>query len=154
MHLTIRFIGETATEDVEKIIRAMKETAIVCAPFTLSAGGLGVFPGIKKARVIWAGVKGQTDHLEKVQILLEKHLDQRGVKGPGTPFSPHFSLGRFKEKMERRALANMIQNFQQCASDPFQINQMVLFKSYLSHSGAVHTPLFEVEFTNMKGKTC
>lgn len=151
MHLTIRFIGETAKEDVEKIIRAMKEAAIACEPFTLSAGGLGVFPGIKKARVIWAGVKGQTDHLEKVQMLLEKHLDQQGIKGPPPPFSPHVTLGRLKKKMAHRALANTIQNFQQTASDPFRINQMVLFKSDLRHSGAVHTPLFEVEFSGMKG---
>ena len=154
MHLTIRFIGEAATEDVQKIIRAMKQTASVCSPFTLSAGGVGVFPSVRKARVIWAGVKGQMDHLEKVQITLEKYLDRAGIKAPINQFSPHFTLGRFKDRMDSRALANTIQNFQKYESDPFRVKRMVFFKSDLKPSGAVHTPLFEVEFTDIKGEKC
>lgn len=152
MHLTIHFIGETATEDVQKIIRAMKKTASICAPFALSAGGVGVFPNKKKARVIWAGVKGQMYPLEKVQITLEKYLDRAGIKVPINQFSPHLTLGRFKDRMDSRALANTIQNFQKYESDPFRVKGMVFFKSDLRHSGAVHTPLFEVEFTDIKGE--
>jgi len=154
MHLTLVFIGEIAIKDVQKIIRAMEATAVACAPFTLSATGVGVFPNIKKARVIWSGVKGQRDLLEKVHITLEKKLEQAGVKVSSKRFSPHFTLGRLKDKMDSRALAKTIQNFQQCASDPFRIKRMVLFKSDLNPSGAVHTPLFEVKFTGMVGKKC
>lgn len=149
MHLTISFIGETTKGDVEKIIQALKVTAVACAPFTLSAGGVGVFPGIKKARVIWSGVRGQIDHLEKVQITLEKNLDQAGVKVVNKRFSPHFTLGRFKERIDSRVLVDTIQNFQRYESDPFRVKLMVLFKSDLKPSGAVHTPLFEVEFDKM-----
>ena len=57
MHLTLRFIGDTSKKEVQDIIRAVEATAAVCALFTLSAGGVGVFPGLKKARVIWSGVR-------------------------------------------------------------------------------------------------
>lgn len=145
MHLTLRFIKDTAKEDVKHIIQAMKATAVICGPFTLSAAGVGVFPDIKKARVIWSGVRGQINHLQTVQITLEKHLGQAGVKSDNKSFSPHFTLGRFKDRKDSKALVNIIQNFELYESDPCLIKSMVLFKSDLKQSGAVHTPLFEVE---------
>jgi 2'-5' RNA ligase len=147
MHLTLRFIGDTVTEDVKKIIRAMEATAVACAPFTLFAGGVGVFPGIKKARVIWSGAKGEIYHLRTLQMTLEKNLAQTGIKADNRRFSPHFTLGRFKNRVDTRILANIIQNFGQHASDPCRIKSMVLFKSDLMPGGAVHTPLFKVKFS-------
>lgn len=147
MHLTLRFIGETPTEDINDIIRAMGATAAACAPFTLFAGGVGVFPGIKKARVIWSGVRGERDQLGTVRMTLEKNLVQAGLKAEARQFSPHFTLGRFKGRVDSKALSNIIQNFQQYASTPCRIKTMVLFKSDLKPGGAVHTPLFKTEFT-------
>lgn len=147
MHLTLRFIGDTANEDVKKIIRAMESTAAACAPFTLFAGGVGVFPSIKKARVIWSGAKGDIDHLRTLQMTLEKNLAQTGLKADSRQFSPHFTLGRFKDRVDSRTLANIIQNFGQHASDTCRIKSMVLFKSDLTPGGAVHTPLFKVKFS-------
>lgn len=147
MHLTLRFIGDTAIEDIKKIIRAMESTAVACEPFTLFAGGMGVFPDIKKARVIWSGVRGEIDHLRTVQMTLEKNLAQAGLKADNRRFSPHFTFGRFKDRVDSRTLANIIQNFGRHASDICRIKSMVLFKSDLTPRGAVHTPLFKVEFT-------
>jgi 2'-5' RNA ligase len=146
MHLTLRFIGDTATEDVKKIIRAMETTALACEPFTLFAGGVGVFPCIKKARIIWSGVKGEIDHLRTLQMTLEKNLTQTGIKDDRRQFSPHFTLGRFKDQVDTRILETIIQNFEQHASDPCPIKSMVLFRSDLMPGGAVHTPLFKAEF--------
>ncbi|MBA3011161.1 MAG: RNA 2',3'-cyclic phosphodiesterase [Proteobacteria bacterium] len=147
MHLTLIFLGDTSKKEVQEIIRAMEATVAVCAPFTLSAGGVGVFPGLKKARVIWAGVRGQVDELERVQRLLEKNIEQAGIKADNKLFSPHFTLGRFKDRVDSRLLEAVIQNFGHCASEPWPVKSMVLFKSDLRPSGAVHTPLFEAEFT-------
>ncbi len=143
MHLTLRFLGDTEKRDAKEIIRAMKSTAVTCASFTLSAQGVGVFPGIRKARVIWSGVKGQIDQLGTVRKILENNLHQAGIKTDNKRFSPHFTLGRFKGHVDGRTVANIIQNFQMYESDVCLIKSMVLFKSDLRPSGAVHTPLFE-----------
>ncbi|MFH2057278.1 MAG: RNA 2',3'-cyclic phosphodiesterase [Pseudomonadota bacterium] len=149
MHLTLRFIKETANEDVAPIIHAMKATAVTCAPFTLSAGGVGGFPDIKKARVIWSGVRGQMDSLKRVQLILEKNLGRAGLQADKKRFSPHVTLGRFKDRKDSMTLANIIENFEPYESDPCLMKKMVLFKSDLKPSGAVHTPLFEVEFAGI-----
>ena len=92
-------------------------------------------------------VRGQVDELERVQRLLKKNLEQTRIKADNKHFSPHFTLGRFKNRVDSRLLEAVIQNFGHCASEPCPIRSMVLFKSDLRPSGAVHTPLFEAEFT-------
>ncbi|MCP3943626.1 MAG: RNA 2',3'-cyclic phosphodiesterase [Desulfobacteraceae bacterium] len=146
MHLTLKFIGDTTKKDIKQIIRAMEATASICEPFTLSARKVGIFPDVNKARVIWSGVKGQIDQLKAVHITLEKNLEQAGIKADNKRFSPHFTLGRFKGGVDSRALVNIIQNFQHYKSDPYLVKSMVLFKSDLKPSGAVHTELFEIRF--------
>lgn len=143
MHLTLRFLGDIEKKDVKEIIQAMEVTSATCAPFTLSAQGVGVFPGIKKARVIWAGIQGQIAQLEMIQRTLEKHLQLAGIKGDKKRFSPHFTIGRFKGPVDSRKLENIMQDFQQRTSDDYLITSMILYKSDLRPSGAVHTPLFE-----------
>ncbi|MEA1967144.1 MAG: 2'-5' RNA ligase family protein [Thermodesulfobacteriota bacterium] len=44
MHLTLKFIGDTRQNDIDKIIQAMEQTAEFNSPFSLSAGGVGLFP--------------------------------------------------------------------------------------------------------------
>ena len=149
MHLTLRFFGETETDDLNKIIRAMKATASSCMPFTLSAQGVGVFPGIKNARVIWSGVKGQVEQLSMVQTILEKNLRQAGIRADNRRFSPHFTLGRIKGRVDGKRIMKIIQGFQHTASETCRIKSMVLFKSDLKPSGAVHTPLFEAVFPDI-----
>jgi len=148
MHLTLKFFGEMTKEKVKGIIRAMKTTAITCPPFTLYAGGVGVFPGIKKARVIWSGVRGRIDQLGMLQRALENNFEHQGIKRSTKQFSPHFTLGRFKNKVDNRVLEDILQKFQAYESDPCLVKSMVLFKSDLNSSGAVHTPLFEAEFAD------
>jgi RNA 2',3'-cyclic 3'-phosphodiesterase len=146
MHLTLRFMGDTREQEIKKIIQAMAVTAAACVPFTLFAKGVGVFPGIKKARVIWSGVKGEINRLEMVQTTLEKNLAREVLTADNRRFSPHFTLGRFKGRVDTKKLATLIQTLESRASAPCVITSMVLFKSDLTPLGAVHTPLFKTGF--------
>ncbi|SMC98135.1 2'-5' RNA ligase [Desulfocicer vacuolatum DSM 3385] len=146
MHLTLRFMGDVSKQEIKGIIRAMEETAATCRSFTVFAGGVGVFPGIRKARVIWSGVKGELDQLGLLHTTLEKNLEHQGFPGDKKRFAPHFTLGRFKNRVDSKILTNIIQRFQYVESDVCPVNAMVLFKSELKPSGAVHTPLFKAQF--------
>ena len=152
MHLTLRFLGDIEKEDIKAIIRAMKTTAATCEPFTLSAQGVGVFPGIKKARVIWAGVRGQVSQLQTLQKTLGSNLQSEGFMGDKKRFFPHFTLGRFKGPVDSPKLEKIMQDFQQCTSDDCLITSMVLYKSDLRPSSAVHTPLFEAVLSEIPSR--
>ena len=54
IHLTLKFLGNTATADTDKIVAAMTQAAKNCPVMSLAAKGIGVFPNAKRPRVIWA----------------------------------------------------------------------------------------------------
>ena len=59
IHLTLKFLGDTATADTDKIAAAMTLAARNCPVVSLAAKGIGVFPVVRRPRVIWAGLNGQ-----------------------------------------------------------------------------------------------
>ena len=152
MHLTLKFFGDVEQKDVKAIIRAMKTTAATCEPFTLSAQGVEVFPGIKKARVICSGVQGRVNQLQTLQKILGSNLQSEGFLGDKKRFSPHFTLGRFKGPVDSRKLQKIMQDFQQRTSDDYLITSIILYKSDLRPSGAVHTSLFEAILSDIPSR--
>ncbi len=63
IHLTLKFLGNIDPGDVDKISGAMMDVVKDFEPLTLVARGVGVFPGIKRPRVIWVGLGGQIQSL-------------------------------------------------------------------------------------------
>ena len=53
IHLTLKFLGNIDPANIEDIGRAMADAAGDCAPLTLTVGGIGFFPGVKRPRVVW-----------------------------------------------------------------------------------------------------
>ena len=57
IHLTLKFLGDVPTPDVDAIRFALGETVKGHAPFELSTGSLGCFPNATRPRVIWIGIE-------------------------------------------------------------------------------------------------
>ena len=66
-HHTVEDIGITLGQ-------AMAEAAGECAPFTLTVGGIGFFPAIRRPRVVWIGLGGETSVLLNLQRNLADRL--------------------------------------------------------------------------------
>jgi 2'-5' RNA ligase len=75
IHLTLKFLGDIDRDDVEKIRVAMVQAANGFSPFTLRGEGIGVFPDLKRPRVVWAGVSGDVEVVLALQRDLESQLD-------------------------------------------------------------------------------
>ncbi|MGD8209784.1 MAG: RNA 2',3'-cyclic phosphodiesterase, partial [Desulfobacterales bacterium] len=67
IHLTLKFLGNINSADIDNIGRAMVDAVGNINTFNLVAEGIGVFPGIKRPRVIWVGLKGQVQLLFAMQ---------------------------------------------------------------------------------------
>lgn len=142
MHLTLKFMDNIHEANLKEIKTAMAEAAEQTPAFSLHAGGCGLFPSAKKARVLWSGVKGETHLLWKLHDNLETALDQKGFPRDKKRFSPHFTLARLKGKNDPFTLSKIIKTYQHHRSKEFLCNAIHLFKSDLKPSGAVHTRLF------------
>lgn len=142
MHLTLKFLGDMPHDKIEAIQSAMTSAAKKSQPLKLHAGGCGVFPSVKRPRVVWSGVKGEIQALSDLFCNLEQGLKPLGFPKEKRRFSPHFTLARLKGSHVPAPFVKLIQTSQLLCSDPFQCKEILLFKSDLHPSGARHTRLF------------
>ncbi|MCP4690135.1 MAG: RNA 2',3'-cyclic phosphodiesterase [Desulfobacterales bacterium] len=141
IHLTLKFLGEIPSADVEDVGRAMAETLEGRGPLTLSARGLGCFPGLKRARVIWVGLAGEVHPLIEYQEAMDQALAGIGLPREKRPFKGHLTLARIKGRVKPGALAAAMEAFGDFESQPFTVKEIILFKSQLTPAGPIYTAL-------------
>ena len=146
IHLTLKFLGSIQVADIDIVVRCMSESIQGLAPMTLTAKGVGVFPGIKRPRVIWVGLAGQIQLLLEMQGKLEDSLAAIGFPKENRAFRGHLTLGRVKEPVNPSTISQIIQEYEGLHSDEFRVNAIDLFKSTLHPTGSVYTKLQGVAF--------
>ena len=141
IHLTLKFLGNTAAADIDKIVAAMALATKDCADVSLAAKGIGVFPDNRRPRIIWAGLSGQLEILQDIQRALDGHLADLGFPKETRGFKAHLTLGRVKGKITSERLKTAIAKLKGFESKSFDVNRIILFKSELRPSGAVYSQL-------------
>jgi len=141
IHLTLKFLGNIEAADTENIGRAVYEAAKTFTPLSLKAKGVGVFPGIKRPRVVWVGITGQLETLVRLQKTLDKNLEAIGFPKEKRPFKGHLTLGRIKKKIDTNTFIEALDTFGNFETETFTADRVVLYKSELKASGAVYTKL-------------
>jgi 2'-5' RNA ligase len=134
-------LGNINKIDVEKIGKVIFESTKEYSPLKLAAKGVGVFPGIKRPRIIWIGITGQIDLLMEMQKTLDKRLETIGFPKERRPFRGHLTIGRIKGKVDPQRLIAAIKEFGEFESETFIANKLILFKSELNPSGSIYTKL-------------
>jgi len=141
IHLTLKFLDNINNEDIKKAGDAIISAAGENASMSLGAKGIGVFPGVKRPRVIWTGIAGQTKELTDLQKTLDGKLETVGFPKEKRPFKGHLTIARIKGKVDARRLIDAMKEFGRFESKTFIADEVVLFKSELKPSGAVYTKL-------------
>ncbi|MFW6334937.1 MAG: RNA 2',3'-cyclic phosphodiesterase [Desulfosalsimonas sp.] len=137
IHLTLRFLGDVSIDSIGEIGQKITDAAAEFARLELSARGLGVFPAIRRARVMWAGIDGQTDLLAGLQQEVEEAVAGLGFEREKKGFTGHLTLGRFKKGCDPALLAEAIRRYGDFASARFTVDALHLFESTLTPGGAV-----------------
>ncbi|MBM3939911.1 MAG: RNA 2',3'-cyclic phosphodiesterase [SAR202 cluster bacterium] len=143
MHLTLRFLGDTAGEHVAAAADALATAVVSHSPFDVTLDGLGVFPHERAPRVLWAGVGGAADRLRALQQDVEAALVAQGFAPSGQAFRPHLTLARINALLgpaERDALSRSLHETA-LPSASFRVEHVGLIRSQLRPEGPVHTRL-------------
>ncbi|MFZ5452779.1 MAG: RNA 2',3'-cyclic phosphodiesterase [Thermodesulfobacteriota bacterium] len=141
IHLTLKFFGNVPDNEIEALTRAAQEVAAQQTPFKLQVTVAGAFPNMKSPRVIWLGLGGDVIPLAQMYHQLEKVFEVLGRLPEGRPFNPHLTLGRVKSPANRHRLAMALEKLPPLNWPPFQVNEIILFKSTLTPQGSIYTPL-------------
>jgi 2'-5' RNA ligase len=145
IHLTLKFLGDSSSSTLALLQKALQAETLQHAPCEFSVEGIGAFPGVRRPRVIWVGVRAPVE-LE----LLEKGVDHAtrrlGFAGEERPFSPHLTLGRVNQRVspeEILQLGDQLSKLQIGVLGTARVHSVTLFRSDLRPSGAVYSRLYE-----------
>lgn len=147
-HATLHFLGETVPERAELLRLALPEVAGRHAAFDLRTAGLGVFPNLRRPRVIWLGLHGPAHRLATLHGELGEALQRLGFPVEVGPYHPHVTLGRVRDPgpgISVRGLPDTLRPWladtgpegrPQPASRPVPVREVALVRSLLGPGGA------------------
>ena len=141
IHLTLKFLGSIVAEQVTAIAAAVGKVVHGEPPLALNVSGLGAFPNARRPRVIWVGIVGDVERLGRLQARLEETLEPLGFPREERSFRPHLTLGRVKEPRRPPDLTRALAETTVPASNPFDVREILVYKSDLRPTGAIYTKL-------------
>jgi 2'-5' RNA ligase len=154
MHLTLRFLGETSAALIPDLARAMRAGLASHNAMTLRLNGVGAFLNARRPSVVWAGVGGAVELLQRAQAGIEANLGGLGIVPEPKPFRPHLTLGRLRRTADReqqQRLGDAIQLLPPPEPLAWIVERVVLFRSELRSDGPVYTEIDAIALSQKSG---
>ena len=107
IHLTVKFLGNVSNSALDDILAAIEQASndFQNGNFNLNLFGLGLFPNRSRPRVLWAGVQGDLDSLEKLHHEVDSAVSRLGFSLDQGPYKPHLTLGRPRNGVPQQRLS-------------------------------------------------
>ena len=145
-HLTLKFLGDIEEAKVEPIAAALDRDLYPFSCFTINAKGLGVFPDLRRPRILWVGLVG--DELNALASRVEKAFVPFGFAAERRAFTPHLTVGRWRQfDGSPKELGDEIEKWRGHDFGRSKIDEVILFQSVLKQEGAVYRTLKTVALT-------
>ena len=131
VHLTVQFIGDTPSKDLDATVESVQRAAAGLRSFTLQPLRLLALPERGPKRLIALETDLPSELMElhrRLVIRLARNARPRAADR----FRPHFTLCRFRTQMRGLSLDQPI------SIGSFQIGRIFLMRSALSSDGATH----------------
>lgn len=151
MHITLKFIGHTAPENlsgIQEVLGSAKSREAIEVHFR----GLGFYPNEKRPRVFWCGVHA-SPNAATLAGDLDRRLAKLGIDAEARLFTPHLTLARFKEPQPNgkrtRDVAEIVNVAREMHAREFGLlrtSQFHLFESATKPTGAQYTKLSTFHF--------
>lgn len=147
-HLTLHFLGEVEPERAQLLRLALPEVVTQHDAFALRTADLGVFPNMKRPRVLWLGLYGPAHRLQTLREAIARVLEGLEFELEDKEFHPHITLGRVRNTHNARVRdlpARIRARFERASESeevthkrplPVPVEQVVLVRSFLEPQGA------------------
>lgn len=135
-HVTLKFLGATWPRLVEEVVATVGSVAARHRPFETRVSGLGAFPSVRRARVLWAGLEDPAGRLAAIAADLDAAL-VKDFPPEKRPFAAHLTVARFDPPVP---LAEDLTEVG-LESRPFEVAWLVVYRSHLQRPAPVYEPL-------------
>lgn len=131
VHMTLQFVGDTPVKNLDRTIESCRRAAKGLAPFALTAQAFITLPERGRSRLVAVETDAHPTLLElKRRLALRLATNVR--ENPAKKFRPHLTVCRFRSPAKVSAFDGTI------AEASFDVEELMLMKSTLSPSGALH----------------
>jgi RNA 2',3'-cyclic 3'-phosphodiesterase len=145
-HLTLKFLGNVEEAQINQIGAALEEQLHPFPRFTINAKGLGVFPDLRRPRILWVGLAGI--ELPSLVSRLESALEPLDFVPEKRSFTPHLTIGRWRQtERASKTLGQALESWKDYQFGATNIDEVILFQSKLNPKGAIYTKLKTVTLT-------
>lgn len=144
VHLTLKFLGDVSRSNLDLIEQMLLKEAAQFAAFDMQVGGLGAYPNLRRARVLWVGLKAPAELLS-LQRAVESAAARLGYESEERGFSPHLTIGRVRQNASSGDLQKIRTTLEGCRLGELgsvRVDALHLFKSELRPEGSLYTRLF------------
>jgi len=142
IHVTMRFLGDVSPNMIDSIHEEMEKVSFVT--FEIELRGLGAFPTLKYARVVWVGIKKGAEKLTDIFNQLEPRIQGLGFRPDPKGFSPHLTIARVKSGRNKAELIRAIQELEDYQFGMIKASCLKLKRSVLTPKGPIYSTLKEV----------
>lgn len=146
-HITLHFLGETDPERARLLQMSLDAVVAGHESFDLRTADLGVFPTMKRPRVIWLGLYGPVHRLLTLRDAIGDVLEEFEFELDDREFHPHITLGRVRDTRNTRVrdLPALIRTRIEAAAEtgevthkdplPIPVREVLLVRSHLGKDG-------------------
>ncbi|HET7762212.1 MAG TPA: RNA 2',3'-cyclic phosphodiesterase [Phycicoccus sp.] len=138
-HLTLAFMPSAPDRVVEPMLDKVAAAASGRAPVDLVIAGGGCFPGVDRARVLWAGVHG-AERLTPLARAVRSACAVVGAAPEGGPFRAHLTLARFARPLDASRWVRVLDTYE---GPGWRAEEVVVVESHLPRERG-HRPQYEV----------
>lgn len=144
LHITLKFLGYTELVKVEAISEKLDFLSRQFNPFDIGFKGLGVFPALSRAQVLWVGLTGELGRLQMLAGEVEESMIKLGFQPEKRRFTPHLTLARARQQITpdvQRSIASVVSSMSFSPSVLVRVASISLMSSQLSYGGATYSRL-------------
>ena len=140
MHLTLRFLGEVDSENVNKIKLILNSLKV--KQFKAKLSSIGIFPDENFIRVVWVGLEPK-EKFKEIYDLIENELSKIKIEGDSR-FESHVTLSRVKFVKDKKKFIEKLKKIE-IKPIEFTVDNIKLKMSSLTSNGPVYNDLFSTK---------
>jgi 2'-5' RNA ligase len=139
LHLTLTFLGNVTTDRTDALLAALPAAVSGIAPFRLSVCGFGAFPSRQRPSVIWLGLKGDLDQLNRLQGQVDGATRSFASHSEERTYHAHLTIGRIKGSFnDAKRVGRALASVEIGQLGEWEVREITLFRSQLGARGSTY----------------
>ncbi len=127
-HLTLAFMAAVDPRHVDELEERLARAARRAAPLELRVAGVGCFPHVARAKVLWCGVEDPAGALPALARSVRGVAAKSGAAPDGGRFRAHLTLARLPRPADATRWVRVLEPY---AGPPWTAGQLTLVESHL-----------------------